>query len=300
MPYQDMDRNELQQTVAQLEQALYNHRQWYSNLIRTLVCRLPHDTHDTQIDAHKECRFGQWYYANTLKNVLDHPQFIAIGTSHQRMHQLARDILINLDHTNTITPDDYDNFANTLERLSLEIYSFKHEIETILYNHDPLTMAINRSSMLPTLREQQEMGNRQLHSSCIAIIDIDLFKNVNDEYGHLVGDKVLILLVQYITKHLRPYDKVFRYGGEEFLVCLPGTNLSQAFEMVDRIRKEISEMPFNVELQAPLHICVSCGVTILDPNISIEECIDHADKALYLAKSSGRNQTQIWNATQPQ
>ncbi|MDR3476586.1 MAG: diguanylate cyclase [Gammaproteobacteria bacterium] len=295
MQLQNTDRDELQQILTQLDQALYNHQQWYNDLMRTLACRLPCNKHDTIPDAYRECRFGQWYYSNKSKSINNHPGFIAIGEAHQRMHQLVSHVLINLNTNNTITPLDYDNFANSLERLRLEIYGLKNEIEILLYNRDPLTMAINRITMLPVLREQQELTRRQLQSCCIAMVDIDLFKKVNDQHGHLVGDKVLATLAHYLIEHLRPYDKIFRFGGEEFLLCIQQVNLTQAFEMLDRIREEIAAMPFNVGLQEPLHITVSCGITILDPNATVEESIDHTDKALYLAKSTGRNRTQTWN-----
>lgn len=300
MLLQNTDRNELQQILAQLDQALYNHQQWHNDLIRTLACRLPCDKHDTIPDAHKECRFGQWYYSTTLRTINDHPGFIAIGEAHQRMHQLASHVLIQLNTNNTITSLDYDNFANSLERLRLEIYALKNELEILLYNRDPLTMAINRVTMLPVLREQQDLARRQFQSCCIAMIDIDLFKKINDQHGHIVGDKVLATLAHYLIEHLRPYDKIFRYGGEEFLIFIQQVNLSQAFEMIDRMREEISSIPFNVGLPAPIHVSISSGVTTLDPNSTVEQSIDHADKALYLAKSSGRNRTQTWNSDMAQ
>lgn len=296
MQLQNTDRDELQQILTQLDQALYNHQQWHNDLMRTLACRLPCNKHDIIPDAHRECRFGQWYYSNNTKNINDHPGFIAIGEAHQRMHQLIGHILIDLNTNNTVTPLDYDNFANSLERLRLEIYGLKNEIEILLYNRDPLTMAINRVTMLPMLREQQDLTKRQMQSCCIAMVDIDLFKVVNDQHGHLIGDKVLAALAHYLIEHLRPYDKIFRFGGEEFLVCIQQVGLTQAFEMMDRIREGVAATAFNVGLQDPLHITISCGVTLLDHSFTVEESIDHADKALYLAKSSGRNRTQTWGS----
>ena len=80
MPLQDMDHNELQQTLAQLDRALYNHQQWHNDLIRTMVCRLPCNKHDIIPEAHKECRFGQWYYSDQSKNMNGIPDFVSIGS----------------------------------------------------------------------------------------------------------------------------------------------------------------------------------------------------------------------------
>ena len=106
--------------------------------------------------------------------------------------------------------------------------------------------------MLPLLREQLELSIRQSQSCCIAMIDLDLFKKVNDQYGHLVGDSATASLAKHLIAHLRTYDKIFRYGGEEFLICIPQVNVSQAFEMLERIREEIAAMPFNVGAQKPI------------------------------------------------
>jgi diguanylate cyclase len=294
MLLQNIDRNELQLILTQLDQALYNHQQWHNDLIRTLACRLPYDKHDILPEAYKECRFGQWYYNNTSKHLLEYQGFTAIGEAHKYMHLMASQVLTKLSTSNSVIPLDYDNFANSLEKLRLEIYAFKSELETLLYNRDPLTMTINRVSMLPVLRELQDMIRRQYQSCCIAMMDLDSFKKVNDQYGHLIGDKVLATVAHFLIEHLRPYDKIFRYGGEEFLLCIQQVDVSQANKMLDRLREEIAKLPINVGLDAPLYITVSFGITELDPNATVERSIDRADKALYLAKTSGRNRTQIW------
>lgn len=83
-----ISREELQKSIDQLEQALYNHQQWYSATVRTLVCRLPGDEHDLSMEAHEHCRFGQWYYGKSIPAELKkHPGLVSIGQEHQRMHQ---------------------------------------------------------------------------------------------------------------------------------------------------------------------------------------------------------------------
>lgn len=293
---ENMDRTELQQIMTQLDQALHNHQQWHNDLMRTLICRLPYDKHDAAPEAHKECRFGQWYYENTLPSIKKNPGFIAIGDAHKNMHQLARNILVTLHTSNSISSYDYDNFANSLERLKLEIYALKNELEAAFYDHDPLTMALNRVTLLPILREQQEMIKRKLSDSCcIAMMDLDSFKKINDTYGHIVGDKVLAAISRYVIEHLRPYDKLFRYGGEEFLLSMQQVNLSQAYDIIDRFRKEIANLSITIEPEKSINITVSFGISILDADSTVEQCIDQADKALYFAKDCGKNCTQLWS-----
>lgn len=295
MTLQNIKHEGLQQLLTEINLASDNHNSWYNDLVRTIACRLTPDKRNMIANAHKECRFGQWYYSNALIDIKDHPSIVAIGATHHHMHQLVTHILSNLKITNIISPFDFDKLSNAVEQFRLEILTFKKELETLLLNRDPLTMTINRVNILPFLREQQEVIKRHHLPCCIVMLDIDLFKNVNNQHGHLAGDKVLIILAQYLIDHLRLYDKIFRYGGEEFLIFIQETDLLRSYEMVEHLREEISSMPFDIGLPEPIHITTSCGVTLIEPNLAIEELIEQANKALYLAKSSGRNKTQVWS-----
>ncbi len=289
-----VSREEVQKNIEQLEQALFNHQQWYNALTRTLICRLPGDEHDLSPMAHKACRFGQWYYGGKIAEKLrEHPGFIAIGEEHQRMHQLCTQLLCE-NANNSIRTIDYDKFANALERMRLEIYALKRELDDTLYNHDPLTGAITRVSMLPILREHQELIKREKQDCVIAMMDIDFFKKINDTYGHTTGDHVLIALIEYSVKHIRPYDKIFRYGGEEFLFFMQNTDLTVGLEMISRLREGIAALLIDIGTQQSIHLSVSFGLTLLDPNVPVEESIDRADKALYMAKTGGRNCVKVW------
>lgn len=300
MRLQNMDHQELQQILIELDQALHNHQQWYNNLVRILACRLPGDKHDTISNPHKECRFGQWYYLNKSKTITSHAGFIAIGEAHKNMHEQAKNILTSLETHNNVKTFDYDNFSNSLEKLRLEIFAFKNELETLLYTRDPLTRTINRINLLPILREQRDfLKRKQTQNTCLVMVDLDLFKMVNDKYGHIIGDKVLAAVAHYLSEKIRNYDKIFRYGGEEFLLCLQQMNLEQAHELVEQLRQNIADLEIDVGLQEPIRTTISCGLALLDGNMTVEESIDHADKALYQAKSAGRNCSRVFDIIPP-
>lgn len=286
----------LQSILAQLDQALYNHQQWHNALLRTLICRLEGDKHDMSAEAFKDCRFGQWYYGakNEIQPIATHPGFIAIGESHKHMHQLATRILDINSSTSKISTLDYDQFANALEQMRLEIFALKNELKQLLYNRDPLTGAINRINILQTLREQQEIVKRQKQPCCLAMIDLDLFKKINDQYGHLVGDKVLARVAQYFIENLRESDKVFRYGGEEFLICMPFTDLNQGQYLMDTLRERLASDPILVNGSEAITVTISIGITLLDEYSPVEVSIEHADMAMYDAKSAGRNCSREW------
>ncbi len=297
MALHEVTRDELQGVIAQLKESLNNHQQWHGALVRTLVCRLPGDKHDTSDEAHTECRFGQWYYSKAPEKLREHPGFIALGEEHQRLHHMARLLLISADADNPITPLDFDNFANALERLRLEISALEREMENSLFNHDALTGAINRFGILPTLREQQELVKRHAQLCYIAMMDLDHFKAVNDLHGHAAGDKVLAAAVHYLIKHLRPYDKVFRYGGEEFVLCMPYTELVPGLDRIKKINEGLAALEIDIGEKEPIRITASFGLTLLEPDIPVEKSIDRADKALYAAKSAGRNCVLIWDSS---
>ena len=295
MSLNDITHPDLQGIIAQLKESLYNHQQWHGAMIRTLVCKLPSDKHDTSTNAHLECRFGQWYHSDAPEKLRNHPGFIALGVEHEHLHKIARMLLIAADAGNAITPLDYDNFANVLERMQLEIAALERELEDSLFNHDSLTGAITRFGILPTLREQQALVKRHAHFCYIALMDLDNFKTLNDLYGHAVGDQVLAMSVRYLIKHLRPYDKVFRYGGEEFLLCMPYTQLAHCLDRVKKLNEGLAALEIDIGKDEPIHIEASFGLAILDPDIPVEKSIDRADKALYAAKAAGRNCVMEWD-----
>lgn len=295
MALEEVTRDELQGIVTQLKESLYNHQQWHSGLMRTLTCGLPADKRDMSPDAHTECRLGQWYYGKAPEMLRNHPGFIAMGEEHKRMHHLARLLLLGKEEGKSVTPLDYDNFANSLERLRLEIFALERDLEDSLLNRDTLTGAMTRFGILPTLREQLELVKRHAHHCYIAMMDLDNFKAVNDLYGHAAGDRVLSESVRYLMRHLRPYDKVFRYGGEEFLLCMPYTHVEAGEKRLNDLNAGLAALEIDIGTGKPLHITASFGLSLLDPDVPVEASIDRADHALYAAKAAGKNRVRLWD-----
>jgi diguanylate cyclase (GGDEF)-like protein len=296
MAIPNMSDEQMRTALKELEQAAYNHDQWAETLYGTLICHLSPDERDISRDAHHVCRFGQWFYKSGGLALSKHPGFAEIGLEHERMHQYAASLLRSSAEGVPISIKDYERFVTALKRLHLEIASVQHELEGALFNLDPLTGTPSRIEMLGKLREQQEFVRRK-HPCVVAMMDLDMFKSVNDNYGHLVGDKVLIGFARYIMAHLRPYDKVFRFGGEEFLLCLADTDLEAGRVIIDRLREELGSLPNEANGKGPFHVTVSFGLTSLDPDISVEQSIDRADKALYVAKTKGRNRVVRWDVS---
>lgn len=284
----------LQSTLQQVKQAVYNHEQWYKNISRTIMCHLPANPQDLSEDAHHRCLFGQWYYEDSPPELRENVAFVAIETEHKNMHRLAAKLLSAVADGGEIAARDFDNFANALDRLRLQLNTVTREIEELRQHRDPLTGAENRIGMLTTLRDMLSMVQRNVQQCCVIIADLDHFKLINDTHGHLIGDKVLVAAVHYLQKNLRPYDRVFRYGGEEFLIFLPNTDLQTGLEVIERMRQGLAEGPLAQDGANPIFMTASFGITMLDASVTVEESIDRADKAMYAAKHAGRNRSQAW------
>jgi len=155
---------------------------------------------------------------------------------------------------------------------------------------DSLTQILNHGAILDALLSEINRSHREYQSLSLIMADLDGFKKVNDSYGHVMGDKVLIEVARRMRNCLRSYDAIGRYGGEEFLVVMPNSEDSQALQLAERIRLAVSSEPFRLP-QVDLTITVSQGiVTWMKPeSVPIEQLIQAADRALYSVKNSGRN-----------
>ena len=124
------------------------------------------------------------------------------------------------------------------------------------------------------------------------VCDIDLFKRINDSYGHLAGDKVLTIIARSLQRNLRVSDFIARFGGEEFVILMPGTTAEDAKIVAEKLRKKIEQSPFNFKKE-PVQITISFGISQFAMDEHADEVFSRADKALYKAKKLGRNQSQI-------
>lgn len=158
---------------------------------------------------------------------------------------------------------------------------------------DPLTGAFNRRYMESRLSDAAARRRRNEMTASVLAFDIDFFKRINDELGHAAGDEVLVSIVNLITTRVRQSDKLFRIGGEEFLLFLPDTPEPDAALLAEELRVKISE----ASLLEQRPVTVSVGVSELSRGESLDEWIKSADAALYRAKENGRNRVMRRNAT---
>jgi diguanylate cyclase (GGDEF)-like protein len=150
--------------------------------------------------------------------------------------------------------------------------------------------------MANDLERERRRVLRSGHPCCVAIGDIDHFKKINDTHGHAVGDEVLAACAQRFLRNLRPYDMVYRYGGEEFLFCLPDSDVEQAMDVLERMRHALADTPIEATDRNKIAVAASFGVATMDKDTDSEETARRADAALYEAKRTGRNRVCAWSA----
>ncbi|WP_165863706.1 GGDEF domain-containing protein [Phorcysia thermohydrogeniphila] len=161
-----------------------------------------------------------------------------------------------------------------------------------LVERDSLTGAFSRRKLFKILEERFRVSLEKAEPLSLLMLDIDRFKKVNDTYGHQVGDLVLKKLVEVVKKSVRSSDVVGRYGGEEFLIVLPNTQLGDALKVAEKIRKNVENTNFPVVGEVTISIGVTAGDRNTLRNKNLDSLIQEADDALYLAKKRGRNRVE--------
>ncbi|MEQ9448390.1 MAG: diguanylate cyclase, partial [Rhodospirillaceae bacterium] len=161
-----------------------------------------------------------------------------------------------------------------------------------LTDRDSLTGLLNHTNILRNLEREMNLASRTGHPVSFAMVDIDHFKSVNDTYGHVTGDHVIMRITHFIRNRLRRVDYVGRYGGEEFAVVMPNPDTAKAKEVVDMLRENAAKMEFESE-QGPFSVTFSGGIAAYPRFQSVLDVTQAADEALYKAKRGGRNQVVI-------
>ena len=161
---------------------------------------------------------------------------------------------------------------------------------------DPLTNALNRRSINQSL---DELHHDKICPYAIVLLDLDHFKNINDQFGHHTGDTVLIAVSQKLGLHLRESDVVGRFGGEEFILILKQSSALKARQIAERCRAAIEDLVIQNEDGRAIRITASFGIALATDKLKPQQLLDQADKALYAAKASERNQIKCYLEINP-
>lgn len=280
--------------LAQLELTLGSHQQWAESIVAGILANLPPSDENLVPGAHMLCEFGKWYYSQTHSTLLtEQPLFTTLEKTHRALHDAARVLLAA--SSGAEKAEAYRQFSSASSDMALHIRNLIQALLTSELTTDALTGVPNRRQMDEQLKEAIYATSHVLGATaCLALADLDHFKRVNDTYGHAVGDEVLKAFSQLLITSMRDTDRIYRYGGEEFLIFMNHVDLTRAESVLDRLREKISRYPLRIEGQPdPLNITVSFGIAEVVPDEPLRSLIHRADKALYQAKKDGRNRVCV-------
>ncbi|WP_250654717.1 diguanylate cyclase [Alkalimarinus coralli] len=294
--YQSTVVTQINNDITAINKAMLRHTKWLAEWNKILVCGQAISEPFIQPDAYKHCGFGIWYYGEHSPFTLQQDEFPRLEQLHKRLHDSVAQIMNKANNQERLTTEDYDDVIAKEVDFSFSLIALRDSLFGQLYSFDYLTGVFNRQAFYSLLEKEFARVERTSNCSSIVMVDLDYFKKVNDQYGHQVGDKVLTYFATYIKKSLRPYDSVGRYGGEEFLICLPDTTITDAKTIMERIREDLANQV--IEIKEPdkrtltLSITASFGISSLCKGHPISEAIETADMAMYEAKTAGRNKVK--------
>lgn len=259
--------------------------EWHAPILQNLA-----DAPQKQAESLRHLdAFDAWFQAHAEHSLVNQPSM-----------QRLRETLSSIRHRAARLSDPgIRRIPGEYEALGADVRSFVSQtrrlgraFSTASSELDNLTGIQNRTAMHRALETEQARHQRTGAPVSVALVDLDHFKAVNDTYGHSAGDQVLRAAAGRLAGAIRTYDQVFRYGGEEFLVLLPNTELETARTAMDRLRTALSDAPIHVDDNTDISVTASFGVAQLTDEEAIEDVLERADAALYRAKESGRNRVE--------
>lgn len=283
-------------SIRALDIGISNHEAWISQVHQSLICEHSHpNPADLDEDAHCRCKLGQWLYSSGTEVLKEYDVFNSVVEKHRQMHMLARHVLKKSENQQKIEEEEYSGFTSQAMAFKLEVRNLQYELMSQVCVVDHLTGAWNRYSMFSKLNQEKERQLRTGHPCTICMMDIDHFKYVNDNHGHQEGDLVLKTVVDFCRASLRKYDSIYRYGGDEFLFCLPDAKLDESRTVIERLCASLGQLQISLPNGDELFVNASFGLACLQKDTSVEDAIQAADHALLSAKTQGRNCVCCWD-----
>lgn len=230
------------------------------------------------------------------------PEAIICQNGHQNRHEIAYTLKLEGHDLGDFKfyrakPFEETELRQVEDLLTLLVYPLRNALryqEALRSAYtDPLTGLCNRSNMLRQVQREVSLARREQRPMSLIIVDIDKFKSVNDRFGHLNGDQVICCVAQQLRESLRDFDLIFRYGGEEFVIVLNGTDVACARSIAERLRQTVAEHTCTLSQGQEVSPTISLGVSELRDNEDPMELFARADLAMYQAKRRGRNTVAV-------
>ncbi|HEM6714716.1 MULTISPECIES: diguanylate cyclase [Citrobacter] len=285
---------EIDTILLDLNQSIDAHYQWLVKMFRCTVSGDVNQPDIFDINSHCLCQFSQWLNNHPVHEPEEKGFVIKIIIAHEHMHTRGRELLRAIAEKRS-EDHHFDSFQEALLAFTSAVMDYKIYLLNIRSNMDILTG-------LPGRRVLDESFERQLIDAqplnlYLLLFDIDRFKLVNDNYGHLVGDSVLRTLASNLSVWTRYDETPYRYGGEEFVIIIRTKTDEQACRAGLRICQLVADNPINYP-DGELSITVTAGITLAQQGEPLDVVIGRADRAMYRGKQTGRNRCMFMDKDQ--
>lgn len=290
MPERLFSPEEIVQLPLRLDEAMQAHLAWNQRLLRcALLGEMPAD--DTlRPNAYQLCTFGRWLETAHERLLLIEPECVrTLEAAHRSMHVAVRELCLATLAGRRAEPHWFEAFETNQTVMVRELTSLKEHFVRACAQSDPLTGLPLRHGLPDLFTQRRADAERSGGALFIALVDADHFKKINDVYGHPVGDAALVHLADLLKNALRSNDSLLRYGGEEFLMLLYGSDEGAAENVAHRLLQLVRDNPMHLPDGEALPMTISIGMSRVLFQDSLESAIRRADVALYRAKKDGRD-----------
>lgn len=283
--------------IIELDAAVEAHLDWTRRVMRCAVLHASPGDDVLSSQAHQLCRFGRWIGSQRPHfeklSVLKTRQLDAV---HQTMHDAIRAMCANIMDGRPGDLADLEVFEQSQSELIGLMAWFKTQFLAEAMCNDPLTGLPLRYGIEDDFLQAQKVVRREQMQLYVAMIDVDHFKDINDQYGHAIGDKALQHLSRSLSSALRPNEPLYRFGGEEFLLMMQCPSPEAATVAAKRIVEQVRNSPMPLDYFAePVRMTITLGLTQVQNGEFLDDVVARADRALYVGKHSGRDRCVMLN-----
>lgn len=278
------------QFASELDAANQAHLEWSRRILRCAVLRTSPGEDVWKDEAHELCRFGRWFTQHRGRfTAMDATRTLSLDAEHRSMHCAIRAICSCLMDGRAGEVADFEAFETAQHRFIEHLAHFKTLAVTHEAQIDALTGLPLRHRIEDDFVVLDSFARRHGGAAVVMLLDVDHFKQFNDRHGHAGGDIVLRDLAVLMRRTLRDVDKVYRYGGEEFLLMLDSDGVAGAQIAAQRMLQAVRELSIVLPNGELAETRATIGVAVAEPGESLSKVIARADHALYAGKAAGRN-----------
>lgn len=279
--------NDLDYSITELNLAINDHYDWAGKFLRLSLLGGEVDGDILDPNSAQHCRFSRWLSLRMNGEALDKEMVITIDKNHTHMHNVARELMQSIVHQH-VTDSLLMKYQKAQQEFIHNLDKYKEHLFSWRNLHDALTGLPLRHLLyreFPLVRAQCQRMNHHLY---LLIIDIDHFKSINDTWGHNAGDDVLRNVALALKEATRKAERIYRFGGEEFIILLDAKNDRDAQTAAQRIQQYLQQHSFLVG-DDKITVTATGGLAKVLETDTLHQTIGRADKAMYYGKNTGRN-----------